>query len=128
MKCDDAIKNMDRFVKHKMSTKEMAAFLAHIDSCPSCYEELETYYTVAVALHYLEKNEGEGYNIPLRLQHTLEEARKKVRREERYYRVLQVLVILLTATLLILMVTAQAPQWTTEFEDLIWRFTHFTIG
>ena len=60
MRCEDAIKNMDRFVNHKMTTGELEDFLKHVDSCPSCYEELETYYTVAIALHYLKKMMGKG--------------------------------------------------------------------
>lgn len=109
MKCEEAIKNMDRFVNHKMTTGELEAFLKHVDSCPSCYEELETYYTVAVALHYLEQNDGEGYNIPLRLKHTLDEAHRRVRREHRYYITLHVLLFVLIIALVLLIVFSGTP-------------------
>ena len=122
MKCEDAIKNMDRFVNHNMTTKELGEFLEHIDTCPSCYEELETYYTVAIALHYLDQNDGEGYNIPLRLKHNLEEARNRVRREKRYYVILHVLLIALVVTLLIMLVFVQAPQIGTELEQFLSHF------
>ena len=122
MKCEDAIKNMDRFVNHNMTTKELGEFLEHIDTCPSCYEELETYYTVAIALHYLDQNDGEGYNIPLRLKHNLEEARNRVRREKRYYVILHVLLIVLVVTLLIMLVFVQAPQMGTELEQFLSHF------
>ncbi len=122
MKCEDAIKNMDRFVNHNMTTKELGEFLEHIDTCPSCYEELETYYTVAIALHYLDQNDGEGYNIPLRLKHNLEEARNRVRREKRYYVILHMLLIVLVVTLLIMLVFVQAPQIGTELEQFLSHF------
>ena len=122
MKCEDAIKNMDRFVNHNMTTKELGEFLEHIDTCPSCYEELETYYTVAIALHYLDQNDGEGYNIPLRLKHNLEEARNRVRREKRYYVILHALLIVLVVTLLIMLVFVQAPQIGTELEQFLSHF------
>ena len=122
MKCEDAIKNMDRFVNHNMTTKELGELLEHIDTCPSCYEELETYYTVAIALHYLDQNDGEGYNIPLRLKHNLEEARNRVRREKRYYVILHVLLIVLVVTLLIMLVFVQAPQIGTELEQFLSHF------
>lgn len=122
MKCEDAIKNMDRFVNHNMTTKELAEFLEHIDSCPSCYEELETYYTVAIALHYLDQNDGEGYNIPLRLQHNLQEARDKVRREKRYYVVLQALLCLLLAVLIFMLAFAQAPEIGEDLENFLSHF------
>ena len=122
MKCEDAIKNMARFVNHNMTTKELGEFLEHIDTCPSCYEELETYYTVAIALHYLDQNDGEGYNIPLRLKHNLEEARNRVRREKRYYVILHVLLIVLVVTLLIMLVFVQAPQIGTELEQFLSHF------
>lgn len=125
MKCEDAIKNMDRFVNHNMTTKELADFLEHIDSCPSCYEELETYYTVAIALHYLEKNDGEGYNIPLRLQHNLQEARNRVRREKRYYIILQRLLMVMVITLVFMLLFAQAPEIGTELEEFLSHFLRF---
>lgn len=110
MKCEDAIKNMDRFVNHNMTTKELGEFLEHIDSCPSCYEELETYYTVAIALHYLDQNDGEGYNIPLRLQHNLQEGRNRVRRERRYYVVLHVMLLVFLAVLSVMLAFVQSPE------------------
>ena len=122
MKCEDAIKNMDRFVNHNMTTKELGEFLEHIDTCPSCYEELETYYTVAIALHYLDQNDGEGYNIPLRLKHNLEEARNRVRREKRYYVMLHMLLSVLVVTLLIMLVFVQAPQIGTALEQFLSHF------
>ena len=122
MKWEDAIKNMDRFVNHNMTTKELAEFLAHIDSCPSCYEELETYYTVAIALHYLDQNDGEGYNIPLRLQHNLQEARTKVRREKRYYVVLHILLFLLLAVLILMLAFVQAPEIGEDLENFLAHF------
>ena len=125
MKCEDAIKNMDRFVNHNMTTKELADFLEHIDSCPSCYEELETYYTVAIALHYLKKNDGEGYNIPLRLQHNLQEARNRVRREKRYYIILQRLLMVMVITLVFMLLFAQAPEIGTELEEFLSHFLRF---
>lgn len=125
MKCEDAIKNMDRFVNHNMTTKELADFLEHIDSCPSCYEELETYYTVAIALHYLEKNDGEGYNIPLRLQHNLQEARNRVRREKRYYIILQRLLMVMVITLVFMLLFAQAPEIGSELEEFLSHFLRF---
>lgn len=126
MKCEDAIKNLDRFVNHNMTTKELAAFLEHVDSCPSCYEELETYYTVAIALHYLDQNDGEGYNIPLRLQHNMEEARHRVRREQRYYIVLHVLLLILIAVLIVMVVFAQAPVVGSELEEFLSHFVRIS--
>lgn len=122
MKCEDAIKNMDRFVNHNLTTKELAEFLEHIDSCPSCYEELETYYTVAIALHYLDQNDGEGYNIPHRLQHNLQEARNRVRREKRYYVALHILLIILVTVLILMLIFVQAPEIGGELEDFLAHF------
>ena len=122
MRCEDAIKNMDRFVNHKMTTGELEAFLKHVDSCPSCYEELETYYTVAIALHYLEKKDGEGYNIPLRLQHTLDAAHKRVRRERRYYIALHVILFVLIIVLVLMIVFSRTPAFGMVLRNLFLPF------
>ena len=122
MRCEDAIKNMDRFVNHKMTTGELEDFLKHVDSCPSCYEELETYYTVAIALHYLEKNDGEGYNIPLRLQHTLDAAHKRVRRERRYYISLHVILFVLIIVLVLMIVFSRTPAFGMVLRNLFLPF------
>ena len=105
MKCDEIQGKLDAFLKNQMSLRELSDFLAHIDGCPSCYEELETYYTVEVALNYLDSNEVESYNIPLRLTKTLESARKRVKRETMMYRCFLAIVFLLAVLLIILLVS-----------------------
>ena len=79
---------------------------------------------MAIALHYLDQNDGEGYNIPLRLQHNLQEARNRVRREKRYYVVLQILLIVMVVTLAIMLLFVQAPVIGTELEEFLSHFIH----
>lgn len=82
MNCGDTIKCMERFVDHELSPREMEAFLDHVAECPECYEELETYYTVAVTLHYLDRNEDGNRNIPLRLREHIAQERQHLHRQK----------------------------------------------
>ena len=81
MNCGDTIKCIERFVNHDLSSREMEGFLNHVMGCSECYEELETFYTVAVTLHYLDKNEEGNYNIPLRLKEHLVQERQRLRKQ-----------------------------------------------
>lgn len=82
MNCDDTIKCIERFVNHDLTSREMEGFLDHVAKCPACYEELEIYYIVAVATHYLEENEEGNYNVPRRLEEHLAQERQHLQRQK----------------------------------------------
>lgn len=80
MDCKNAILRIDKFLKKEMHGRELEEFLDHVESCPECYEELETYYTVDRTLHYLDKNIEGSYNIPMTMKRDMRGARKRVLR------------------------------------------------
>lgn len=84
MKCEEALKKIDSYVRGTMSYHDMEAFLEHIDDCPSCYDELETIYTVKVGIQYLETDEQvESFDSAKMLREDLEKNRKQIRRRKR---------------------------------------------
>ena len=100
MNCDDTIKCIERFVNQDLTPREMEGFLDHVAECSYCYQELATYYTVAVTLHYLEKNEEGNYNIPLRLKEHLAQERQRLQRQKAFRYGLSVLLGILGACLI----------------------------
>ena len=50
MNCRETQQMIDRYLKNNLEESELQAFLDHVRECPSCYEELEIYYTIEYAL------------------------------------------------------------------------------
>ncbi|MDO4305677.1 MAG: zf-HC2 domain-containing protein [Eubacteriales bacterium] len=77
MNCRAAEGMVMRYINHTLSIEEMEEFLEHVQSCCSCYDELETYFIVHEAIVQLDEDEGDAV---LDLQHLLEQDLKKSRR------------------------------------------------
>lgn len=54
-----------RFIDHSLSMNELEGFLDHIEHCPSCYDELETYFIVHEAMQQLDEDK-DGKVLDLR--------------------------------------------------------------
>ena len=49
---------VSRFIDHTLDVDEMEEFLEHIEHCPSCYEELETYFIVSEVTQQLDDEDS----------------------------------------------------------------------
>ena len=76
MDCSEAEELVTRYINHTLSIKELEEFLEHIESCSSCYEELETYFIVHEAMMQLDEEEE---NSMLDFKHLLEQDIRKSR-------------------------------------------------
>lgn len=54
MNCERAERLITDYINHTMNIDELEEFLDHVEDCPSCYEELETYFTVFEATRHLD--------------------------------------------------------------------------
>lgn len=70
MNCRAAEGMVTRYINHTLSMDELEEFLEHVESCSSCYEELETYFIVHEAMLQLNEEEEEAV---LDLRHLLEQ-------------------------------------------------------
>lgn len=77
MNCRAAEGMVMRYINHTLSVEELEEFLEHVQSCSSCYDELETYFIVHEAIVQLDE---EAEDTVLDLQHLLEQDLKKSRR------------------------------------------------
>lgn len=76
--CKQAEKMVMPFIDYQLSEQELEDFLIHVETCPSCKEELEIYYTVSAGLKQLDSGTG-AYDIAGALEDTLDMAWMKVR-------------------------------------------------
>lgn len=51
------------FLNGELKDRELKAFLAHVKTCKSCEEELETYFIVDYALKYLDNEKNNSYDM-----------------------------------------------------------------
>ena len=58
MDCFEAKELAGEYINRSLPSQKMEEFIAHVRSCPSCYDELETYFIVDEALNQLSE-EGE---------------------------------------------------------------------
>ncbi|MCI6004517.1 MAG: zf-HC2 domain-containing protein [Blautia sp.] len=77
MDCRAAEGMVTRYISHTLSLEELEEFLEHIESCSSCYEELETYFIVHEAMLQLD---DEDEDAMLDFKHLLEQDIRKTRR------------------------------------------------
>ncbi len=111
MNCRAAEGMVTRYINHTLSIKELEEFLEHVQSCSSCYEELETYFIVHEAI--LQLNEEEESAV-LDLQHLLEQDLKKSRRYIRKKKLEHVL----TAVLFLILIAVLMALLTLVIQEL----------
>lgn len=76
MNCQTAESMVTRYIEHDLSVDELEEFLDHVENCPSCYDELETYFIVHAAMQQLD---DEGKDSTLDLRELLEEDIRKAK-------------------------------------------------
>ena len=66
MNCQDMDKTIPLFINDNLRGNDLRDFLLHVESCPICYEEMETEFLLKEALLRLEG--GESFNLKKELQ------------------------------------------------------------
>ncbi|MCI9545122.1 MAG: zf-HC2 domain-containing protein [Lachnospiraceae bacterium] len=81
MDCKRAENLVSAYINKDMSLNELKEFIAHVKKCSSCYDELQTYYTVYFAMEHLENGESNpSYNMNNVLLEDLKHRERYVRR------------------------------------------------
>lgn len=84
MECKKVEQLVKPYIEGKISDKNLDKFLAHIETCEECYEELEINYTIFSALMQLDDKPDVSYNIHAMLLEELKDSRKYIRRKKRF--------------------------------------------
>ena len=111
MNCRTAEEMVNQYMNHTLSIEEMEEFLDHIQSCSSCYDELETYFIVHEAMQQLAEDDGDtGLDFRKLLNQDIKRARRRIRimKIERFFAGIAVLLLIALLTGFLLFVIKEA--------------------
>ncbi len=83
MDCKSTKTLVQDYLSGNMDDETCMDFIRHVNTCPSCYEELETYFAINRVLSYLEDGEddaSQSYNMRKLLTDDLKKNEKRIRR------------------------------------------------
>ncbi len=82
MDCKRAENLVSAYINRDMSLNELKEFIDHVKNCSSCYDELQTYFTVYFAMEHLENGESNpSYNMNNVLLEDIKNRERYVKRE-----------------------------------------------
>ena len=90
------------FLDDGLNNAQLKQFLAHIDACPDCREELTIQFLMQVGTKRLE--DGKAFHLGLALQQCLTDAHRRLERRMRLERVAGVMQIAVFAGIILLAV------------------------
>ncbi|MFV0528806.1 MAG: anti-sigma factor family protein [Lachnospiraceae bacterium] len=83
MDCSTAEKLVTAYINRTLSPRQLEEFIKHVESCPSCYEELEIYFTTDYAIRQLDnKNMDAWLDIKKILKQDLHNKKRFVHRRK----------------------------------------------
>lgn len=82
MDCSKAEGMVNRFINHSLSVKELEDFLNHIETCTSCYDELETHFIVNEVTQQLNEQDDTDLDFKELLHQELARAYRQIWREK----------------------------------------------
>lgn len=109
MTCKEAERMVTPYINDELDGDELQAFLAHLENCPNCQEELEIYFMVDHGLKQLDQASG-TFDIIGSLQQRIEESYHRVRRMWRF-RILSYMIHTLEVMALMTAVCLQLRLW-----------------
>ena len=77
MDCRTAESLVMKYIRHTLTLDELEEFLSHVQNCPACYEELETYFTVSTAMQHLDGGIDERFESSMDMHKLLEQDLKR---------------------------------------------------
>ena len=78
MTCQEAERLVTPYIRDELTGDELEGFLAHLEECRNCQEELEIYFTVDSGIRQLD-SDADNYNIKGELDELLEASKQHVR-------------------------------------------------
>ena len=80
MDCTKAESMVGRYINKSLSPEELELFLNHMETCSSCYDELETYFIVNEAIQQLNDTEdGDSLDFKELLESDLRKSRRYIK-------------------------------------------------
>ena len=83
MDCRTAEGMVSSYIEHKLPVNELEEFLDHVESCSSCYDELETYFIVHEVTKQLDDDEKEeDLDFKQLLENDIKKSRQYIKKEK----------------------------------------------
>ncbi|MCR5655663.1 MAG: zf-HC2 domain-containing protein [Lachnospiraceae bacterium] len=79
MNCKEIQRMIPNFIKQELKEESLAEFVAHIDACDECREELAIHYLTTEGIHRLEN--GASFSLDDELDDMLDQAERKLKIE-----------------------------------------------
>lgn len=114
MECKEAEKLVQDYIADRIPPKKLGEFIEHVNHCPSCYDELETYYTIYFAMKYLDEDRHTSYNMKDMLSVELKRKAQYAKRFRRRRITSICTIILLTIILIFTIIFLLIPDNTNE--------------
>lgn len=83
MECKHAQSLIPQYIADRLSPRELEEFIRHVEKCPECYDELETYFMLSVALKHLDESQEISYDLRTMLAEDLKEKKHRLSRGRR---------------------------------------------
>ena len=112
MDCKTVKSMVQDYLSGNMDDETCMDFIKHVTGCPSCYEELETYYAINRVLSYLEDgedDESQSYNMRKLLTEDLKKNEKRIIRTRREHLIFVISVTAAEAALLFTLLLKYMP-------------------
>lgn len=105
MDCRTAEGMVSSYIEHKLPVNELEEFLDHVESCSSCYDELETYFIVHEVTQQLDDSSSNSVlNFKNLLEQDIRKSRRYIRKKKLSWFLLGASICLLTAVLAAILV------------------------
>lgn len=83
MTCQEALQQITEYLQGNLTSKEEVEVISHVESCESCFEELELNYIMQVGLDKLDEEQSSSMDFTAMLQDYLDQSRNRYKREKR---------------------------------------------
>ena len=120
MTCREAELLVRPYIKNELTDDQIKEFIRHVRSCPSCREELETYFTIYTTLDVLDSDRAaEGYDFARQLEEDLKKKEMLIRRHERTRDTFGIMILLAELLLVICLLMNRYGSGEAYFAQLL---------
>lgn len=103
--CRTAESMVNRYINHTLKVDELEEFLDHVESCPSCYDELETYFIVHEVTQQLDEHEDDAVlDFKNLLTQDIRKSRRYIHKKRGIQFAIGILTLLFTGALIVFLV------------------------
>ena len=82
MTCQETLQQITEYLQRKLTLKEEMDIISHVESCETCFEELELNYIMQVGLDKLDEEQSSSMDFTAMLQEHMDKSRKQYKKEK----------------------------------------------